>query len=177
MKVKSSADMLIDVAYKQRRIHHTPECKLNQKLMFWKKRKSLDDSDDIGIAPEWTMTFHEIVRANGFESEEHQVTTEDGYILTMHRVYKKNQEGDASNTQKGKAVFMQHGFLDSSLLWVINEPDYAPAFMLANEGYDVWLGNNRGTTYSRKHVALDADKDNKYWDFSWAEQGEYDAPA
>lgn len=141
--------------------------------MFWKKRKTLDD-DDIDAAPEWTMTFHDIARANGFESEEHQVTTEDGYILTLHRLYKKN---DDNSDQKRKAVLMQHGFLDSSLLWVINEPDYAPAFKLANEGYDVWLGNNRGTTYSRKHVTLDAAKDRKYWDFSWAEQGQYDSPA
>ena len=72
---------------------------------------------------------------------------------------------------------MQHGFLDSSMLWVINGVDYSPAFKLANEGFDVWLGNSRGTTYSRKHVKLDANKDRKYWDFSWAEQGKYDAPA
>ena len=38
---------------------------------------------------EWNMTFHEIVRANGFESEEHRVTTDDGYILTLHRIYSR----------------------------------------------------------------------------------------
>jgi hypothetical protein len=28
----------------------------------------------------------EIVQENGFKFEEHNVTTEDGYILTMHRI-------------------------------------------------------------------------------------------
>lgn len=47
------------------------------------------------------MTFHEIAEANGFESEEHKVTTEDGYILTVHRVYSKESAG-----KPRKAVFM-----------------------------------------------------------------------
>ena len=46
------------------------------------------------------------------------------------------------------------------------------------EGYDVWLGNARGTMYSREHNKFDADEDAaKYWDFSFAENGKYDLPA
>ena len=37
--------------------------------------------------------------------------------------------------------------------------------MLADLGYDVWLGNLRGNTYSRKHAYLDP-KEKTYWDFS-----------
>ena len=38
------------------------------------------------------------------------------------------------------------------------------AYILADIGYDVWLGNARGNTYSRSHVSLASD-DPKFWDF------------
>lgn len=40
------------------------------------------------------------------------------------------------------------------------------AFLLANDGYDVWLGNMRGTMYS-SHTTLKKN-DQKYWLFRWA---------
>lgn len=42
-------------------------------------------------------------------------------------------------------------------------------FMLS--GYDVWLGNARGNSYSRRHTRLTADE-KAFWDFSWHEIGE-----
>lgn len=48
---------------------------------------------------------------------------------------------------------------------------------MLNQGYDVWLGNNRGTTFSRKHEKLDPDQDEEYWNFCSQELGEYDATA
>lgn len=70
---------------------------------------------------------------------------------------------------KKPVVFLQHGLLASADSWIINEETVAPAFALANKGYDVWLGNQRGTKYSRKHQNLDPDKmeDLHYWDFSF----------
>ena len=50
--------------------------------------------------------------------------------------------------------------------------------MAAREGYDVWLGNSRGNTYSRYHTTYDPDHDkDKFWAFSWYEMGIYDIPA
>jgi lysosomal acid lipase/cholesteryl ester hydrolase len=38
------------------------------------------------------------------------------------------------------------------------------AYVMADEGYDVWLGNARGNTYSREHVNLTAKK-KEFWNF------------
>ena len=47
---------------------------------------------------------------------------------------------------------------------------------MANEGYDVWLGNNRGNEFSKNHVNLTT-KDAAFWEFSFDEMGLYDIPA
>ena len=109
----------------------------------------------------------QIVEENGFTFEEHQVTTEDGYILTLHRIPGK---------KGAPAVILQHGIEDCSIQWVINSPELAPAFTLSKAGFDVWMGNNRGTMYSDKHVKYTT-KDKEYWDFDFEEMGLYDQPA
>jgi len=51
-------------------------------------------------------------------------------------------------------------------------------FILADNGYDVWINNTRGNRYSRNHVTLDPDHDKKqFWDYSFEEMAKYDQPA
>jgi hypothetical protein len=50
---------------------------------------------------------------------------------------------------------------------MINGRDNSPAFIAADRGYDVWLGNSRGNSYGRDHTSLNPDKDKAFWDFSW----------
>ena len=63
--------------------------------------------------------------------------------------------------------------LCSSHCWVTSGTD-SLAFLLSDLGYDVWLGNFRGTKYSRRHVSLDADKDLQFWRFTLHELGIHD---
>jgi len=38
------------------------------------------------------------------------------------------------------------------------------AFLLADQGYDVWLGNVRGNSYCRSHVKL-SPRNRDFWQF------------
>ena len=47
------------------------------------------------------------------------------------------------------------------------------SLILVDEGYDVWIGNNRGTEYSQYSPSRDV-SDASFWEFGWSEMGLYD---
>ena len=49
------------------------------------------------------------------------------------------------------------------------------AIQALDAGWDVWLGNKRGTRFSSKHDRLKIN-DPRYWNFDWSEMGVYDVP-
>lgn len=108
----------------------------------------------------------------------HHVKTKDGYILEMHRMW--NSSAEMVNSTR-RPVLLMHGLLDSSTGWLINGKQNSLGFILADSGYDVWLGNARGNYFSRRHSTLNPDGNlnerMKYWTFSWHEIGIYDLPA
>ena len=59
--------------------------------------------------------------------------------------------------------------------WVISDWAQAPALVMARAGYDVWLGNNRGTKWSLDHLTLN-NKKKEYWEFDWEDMGTQDTP-
>ena len=48
---------------------------------------------------------------------------------------------------------------------------------LVDQGYDVWVHNSRGTTYSNKNIRDGEWSLEERWNFSWAEMGVIDVPA
>ncbi|PSN46893.1 hypothetical protein C0J52_17567 [Blattella germanica] len=92
--------------------------------------------------------------------EKHHVTTTDGYKLEMHRI----QHCHPAPNIKGKpVVLLMHGFFSCSNDFIL-QCNQSLGFKLAELGYDVWLGNVRGSTYSREHVDLHTDIPD-YWNF------------
>ncbi|XP_070382694.1 lipase member M-like [Dermacentor albipictus] len=116
----------------------------------------------------------ELVRSKGYPAEEHVTVTEDGYVLSLQRVPRGARQLPGPFT--GPPVLLVHGLLSSAAVWVLNYPHQSLGFLLADAGYDVWLGNYRGTPYSRGHLEF-SDSNSRYWDFSLDEVGLLDLPA
>ena len=110
--------------------------------------------------------------------ETHRIETEDGYLLELHRIPATRGSRNRKHVSgaRGKSVLLMHGMMCSSYCWVTSDTN-SLAFILSDQGYDVWLGNFRGTKYSRKHVSLDPDKDLQFWRFSLHELGVKDLSA
>ncbi|KAF2890401.1 hypothetical protein ILUMI_15772 [Ignelater luminosus] len=125
--------------------------------------------------PDFGLNVKQLVQRHGYPFENHTVVTKDGYILEIHRIpYGRNSIADGNRPP----MLLIPGIMCSSVDWVNTGPEKALGFILADRGYDVWLGNTRGTTWSRRHIRLDPDRDKKeFWDYSFHEIGSYDLPA
>lgn len=117
------------------------------------------------------------------------MTTSDGYILRLDRIRSKSDESKPP-------IFLMHGLFESSTQWIILGANLSlgnifvllptifnfqfnhliSAYLLNEAGYDVWLGNARGTAPSRSHKYLNPSK-KEFWSFSWHEIGLYDVSA
>ena len=66
----------------------------------------------------------DLIQSEGYPVETHTVTTEDGYILTLHRIPRgrTNATKVDGDSGKKKVAFLQHGLLCSSSDWIILGP-------------------------------------------------------
>ena len=115
--------------------------------------------------------YKDYIKSMGYKLEEHEVITEDGYKLTLWHIIQNK------SVDKNKVVYFQPGFLCTA--WVFFQlGKYSLPFMLTDLGYDVWIGNNRGTIFSLDHISKDPeDWNGDYWDFNMDDYVVYDLPA
>ncbi|KAI3909145.1 hypothetical protein MKW98_012882 [Papaver atlanticum] len=134
-----------------------------------------DAASDMTPASETPLTTGGVcktmVTRDGYKCQEFTVTTEDGHILSLQRV-----NSVKGNEKTKEPAFLQHGLFMDGASWFLDSPKESLGFILADNGYDVWVGNTRGTRYSRGHTKLNAILP-QFWDYSWDEMAQYDLPA
>jgi len=91
--------------------------------------------------------FSELCELYGYYAEEHIVQTGDGYLLGVHRLgWRRGEEDTKVNAGPGKGgvkkkvVYMHHGLMMNSDVWVcLTEKERCLPFELVERGYDVWV--------------------------------------
>lgn len=141
------------------------------------------DAGHIGSSPGkacGTSQFHSLIDESKYSIEEHNATTEDGYVLKMFRVRLKEHLLKSLPEQYKKnanqPLLIMHGIEDSADAAYQNGDGKAYGFHYVNKGYDVWSGNNRGNKYSKTHTNPKIES-KEFYDFSWQEMGLLDLPA
>lgn len=124
--------------------------------------------------PDVKRNVTQLIASRGYDYEEHHVTTEDGFILGLQRI--PRGRGEKISSKNKPVVFLQHGILEDSTNWVLDSASKSFAYILADSGFDVWLGNIRGNDYSRRHVKYKPSQ-SIFWNWSWQEMADYDLPA
>ncbi|KAI3412709.1 Lipase [Psidium guajava] len=123
-------------------------------------------ADDNGIC-------QSMVEPQNYDCEEHTVTTQDGYILSLQKITAQQSGRTAGDRPP---VMLQHGLFMDGITWLLLPADKSLAFLLADSNFDVWITNTRGTKYSRGHTSLSPD-DAAYWDWTWDTLVSSDLPA
>ena len=114
--------------------------------------------------PECFLNSTELISFNGYRPETHLCITEDGFHLNLHRI----TNGTHGSVSTATPILLLHGLLDSSSTFIMNGREESLGFLLASDGFDVWLGNTRGNRYSMSHNSL-SPLSPEFWDWSWDE--------
>ena len=134
--------------------------------------------------PDQFRDIPQLVKSRNFKLQRHYIVTKDDYILGVHRIINPH-----FNKTKSRPVILQHGIISSGRDFIVNSPGGNAeeiftnktvgnnlGFELAKRGFDVWLTNSRGNTYSLNHRKLSSLQP-KFWDYSFDELIKYDLPA
>ena len=113
-----------------------------------------------GPVKEQFQYFLEFV-PEGYTAKKYKTHTSDGYIISLY-----NLRSDTNYDPNRVPIYIQHGLGATSLCWVMPGENKGLGPILADRGYDVWLGNSRGTSHSMEHEVL-SPKDPAFWEFTF----------
>ncbi|KAL7145944.1 hypothetical protein ABFS83_06G008100 [Erythranthe nasuta] len=130
--------------------------------------------DKVARPPAAGMCAAAAATLHGYKCQEFQVTTDDGYILSVQRIPEGRTR--VRRGHKRPPVLLQHGILVDGMTWMLNTPQQSLATVLADNGFDVWISNTRGTRFSRRHLTLDP-TDPEYWNWTWDELVTHELPS
>lgn len=108
----------------------------------------------------------------GYLAAAHNVTTSDGYILTLFHLSPRFH-----TTPPSPPILFLHGIGVNSDQFAFNLHTKPIAFRLIDEGFDVWLGNARGSAYSEGHVHGLTPDEADYWEWTAQDIVDKDAKA
>ncbi|EEB09973.1 conserved hypothetical protein [Pediculus humanus corporis] len=120
------------------------------------RRSSTELSDILKKTSDFTEKYE-------YKAEIHSVTTEDGYILKLHRITGKKTDTEDLKNKKKPAVLIQHGIGGRSDNWVLNGVKSLRTYFHEQGCYDLaamtnyiigstgqkkifYVGHSRGTT-------------------------------
>ncbi|XP_025831746.1 lipase member K-like [Agrilus planipennis] len=141
-------------------------------ISFGDYYNDMENNPNCYFNPEADLDVTRIISRNGYPVEAHSALTVDDFMLTLFRIPhgKVPRQGYTPTP-----VLLQPGMGLNSVSYV-DRGNTSLAFLLADAGFDVWLGNFRGSQYSQVHLFLKSDSI-AYWNFSFHELGIYDIPA
>ncbi|XP_066146455.1 lipase 3-like isoform X2 [Euwallacea fornicatus] len=140
------------------------------KLLTLSRRELEVLSTQLKLHPDTRLNISQFLAKYGYPLESHDVTTEDGFILTLHRI--PHGKNDVASISKPPVLFA-HCLACSGMDWIWQGPNVSLPLLLADSGYDIWLANMRGTGPSMRHKTL-TPADSAFWDYSFHEKGIYD---
>lgn len=106
---------------------------------FASARNTTTAEEALASAVRAAKDFGELCALYGYVHEEHVVLTKDGYLLTLHRIPNRKDEGAARRHSETNArkpvVYLHHGLLMSSEVWVcLTDEARCLPFVLAEQG-------------------------------------------
>ncbi|OQR76477.1 lipase member K-like [Tropilaelaps mercedesae] len=141
------------------------------------------------VVEEINMSLTQLVAHRGFDLEVHNVSVGDGWTVTVHRIVpakvavpglgSSQADGSSSSRSMAKAPVLVPSFLlGSSGFWLTAGRNTSLVYILADGGFDVWLGNYRGNSLYARHERTNYSEETESpWAFTVNDHALYDTPA